>query len=56
MVMMLKMGTANLTDNCKHESTYVTEVGFVMCNGCEKILEVPTISDLALAYAEGSSQ
>lgn len=33
-------------DECKHEHTYTTDIGFVMCSKCEKIIEVPTLGDL----------
>lgn len=40
-------------NKCNHEERITTDIGFVMCKKCEKILDVPTLLDLAYAEQKG---
>ena len=48
------MKTTEVCGNCEHEKTYTTDLGFVMCDDCETIIDTPTISDLARAKQIGA--
>lgn len=43
----------DLEKNCEHKSNYTTDIGFRICNNCNKIIKTPDINDLALAEVRG---